>query len=140
MLDSQSMASLAATFCGELISQKDSGFDEARALYNGMIDKRPGMIPRCADVADVITAVKFGRDKISSSPFALVDTAGRGSAAATTVWSELGPLCHLQKSLLSVIDSRDGLHNWLPLRPQQQTTNRRCGVFFKRKLKRWSVP
>ena len=44
MLDSQSMASLAANFCGELISQKDSGFDEARALYNGMIDKRPGMI------------------------------------------------------------------------------------------------
>jgi len=63
MLDSQSMASLAAKFCGELISPEDSGFDEARALYNGMIDKRLGLIPRCADVADVITAVKLGRDK-----------------------------------------------------------------------------
>jgi len=111
MLDSQSMASLAAKFCGELISPEDSGFDEARALYNGMIDKRPGLIPRCADVVDVITAENSAAIKISSSPFALADTAGQGSADATTVWSELGPLCHLQKSLLSVTNRRDGLQN-----------------------------
>src|SRR5262249_19067225 len=41
---------------------KDPGYDEARALYNGMIDKRPRLIARCADVADVIAAVNFGRD------------------------------------------------------------------------------
>jgi hypothetical protein len=47
---------------GQLIEPKDEGYDEARALYNGMIDKRPRMIARCADVADVINAVNFGRD------------------------------------------------------------------------------
>jgi len=57
------MASLAAKFCGELISPKDSGFDQARALYKGMIDNRPGLIPRYVAVADVITDVIFGRDK-----------------------------------------------------------------------------
>ena len=35
----------------------------SRALYNGMIDKRPRLIARCVDVADVITAVNFGREQ-----------------------------------------------------------------------------
>jgi len=47
---------------GQLIEPKDGGYEEARALYNGMIDKRPRMIARCANVADVISAVNFGRD------------------------------------------------------------------------------
>jgi hypothetical protein len=34
-----------------------------RALYNGMINKRPRLIARCVDAADVITAVNFGRDE-----------------------------------------------------------------------------
>ena len=44
------------------IGRDDKEYDEARKLYNGMIDKRPLLIARCADVADVITAVNFGRD------------------------------------------------------------------------------
>jgi hypothetical protein len=47
---------------GPLFRQGDAGYDEARALYNGMIDKRPLLIARCADVADVIAAVRFGRE------------------------------------------------------------------------------
>ncbi|MCC5866791.1 MAG: FAD-binding oxidoreductase [Wenzhouxiangella sp.] len=47
---------------GRLIRPEDADYDEARALYNGMIDKRPRMIARCANVADVITAVNFGRE------------------------------------------------------------------------------
>jgi FAD/FMN-containing dehydrogenase len=46
---------------GELIDGDDDRYEEARKLYNGMIDKRPRMIARCADVADVISAVEFGR-------------------------------------------------------------------------------
>src|SRR5208337_4222310 len=37
-------------------------YEEARKLYNAMIDKRPLLIARCADIADVIAAVNFGRD------------------------------------------------------------------------------
>jgi FAD binding domain/Berberine and berberine like len=47
---------------GALIQRGDADYDEARKLYNGMIDKRPLMIARCVDVADVMTAVNFGRD------------------------------------------------------------------------------
>jgi hypothetical protein len=38
-------------------------YDEVRKLYNAMIDKRPLLIARCADVADVIAAINFGREK-----------------------------------------------------------------------------
>jgi FAD/FMN-containing dehydrogenase len=48
---------------GRLIHPGDADYDAARALYNGMIDKRPRLIARCVDVADVITAVNFGRDQ-----------------------------------------------------------------------------
>ena len=53
----------AESLRGNLIRRNSPDYDEARKLYNGMIDKRPLMIARCADVADVITAVKFGRDQ-----------------------------------------------------------------------------
>jgi len=47
---------------GPVIEPGDPGYDEARALYNGMIDKRPRLIARCVDVADVIEAVNFTRE------------------------------------------------------------------------------
>jgi FAD/FMN-containing dehydrogenase len=47
---------------GHLIEPGDSDYDEARTIYNAMIDKRPRFICRCADVADVIEAVNFGRE------------------------------------------------------------------------------
>ena len=56
------IAGFKAGLRGQLIEPEDEGYDEARAVYNGMIDKRPRMIARCADVADVINAVSFGRD------------------------------------------------------------------------------
>ena len=49
-------------FRGRQITTSDKEYDEARALYNGMIDKRPKLIARCADVADVIAAVGHARD------------------------------------------------------------------------------
>jgi FAD/FMN-containing dehydrogenase len=48
---------------GALIDRNHPEYNEARKLYNGMIDKRPLLIARCVDVADVITAVNFGRDQ-----------------------------------------------------------------------------
>jgi len=47
---------------GSVIERGAANYDEARALYNGMIDKHPLLIARCVDVADVIAAVNFGRD------------------------------------------------------------------------------
>lgn len=47
---------------GELIQPGDEGYDDARTVYNAMIDRRPGFIVRCAGVADVISAVNLARE------------------------------------------------------------------------------
>ncbi len=47
---------------GEIIQPGDEGYDDARKVYNAMIDRRPALIARCADAADVIAAVNFGRE------------------------------------------------------------------------------
>ena len=57
------METLAWAFHGELFRPGDAGYDEARQLYNGMIDKRPALIARCAGAADVAAAVNFGREQ-----------------------------------------------------------------------------
>src|SRR5438067_9081034 len=57
------ISSITGRLRGRLISPSDADYDSARALYNGMIDKRPRLIARCVDVADVIAAVNFGRDQ-----------------------------------------------------------------------------
>jgi hypothetical protein len=62
MLDAAKIAGFKANLRGQFIQPNDPGYDEARALYNGMIDKKPLIIARCADTADIISAVNFGRD------------------------------------------------------------------------------
>jgi FAD/FMN-containing dehydrogenase len=47
---------------GQLMLPDDAGFDEARSIWNAMIDRRPAMILRCAGVADVRRGVAFARD------------------------------------------------------------------------------
>src|SRR4051794_26278439 len=51
-----------AGFEGSLIGPDDAGYDEARQVYNGMIDKRPALIARCAGPDDVAKSVNFARD------------------------------------------------------------------------------
>src|ERR1700735_1740787 len=61
-ITAETLGQLAADLRGELIVPGDPGYDAARAVYNGMIDKHPAAIARCRDVADVIACVRFGRD------------------------------------------------------------------------------
>jgi FAD/FMN-containing dehydrogenase len=51
----------AAAFAGEVILPEDPTYEAARAVWNGMIDRRPAMIVRPTGAADVITAVRFAR-------------------------------------------------------------------------------
>ncbi|MGZ8203249.1 MAG: FAD-binding oxidoreductase [Burkholderiales bacterium] len=55
--------SFTSALRGKLIQPGDGDYDTARKVYNAMIDRRPRMIARCADVADVIAAVNFARDE-----------------------------------------------------------------------------
>ena len=62
VLDKPTIEKFADTLRGQVIQPDDPHYDEARTIYNAMIDKRPRLIVQCANVVDVITAVKFGRD------------------------------------------------------------------------------
>jgi hypothetical protein len=52
---------LRASLRGELLLPGDGGYEETRKVWNGIIDKRPALIARCAGAADVIAAVTFAR-------------------------------------------------------------------------------
>lgn len=61
-IDDAAIQELAAALRGRLVTPADPDYDEARAVYNGMINKRPALIAQCTNVADVIAAVEFARD------------------------------------------------------------------------------
>jgi FAD/FMN-containing dehydrogenase len=75
---------LAAGLRGDLIAPGDSGYDQARAVYNGMIDRRPAAIARCRDVADVIACVRFGREH----GFEIAVRGGGHNAGGLGVWDD----------------------------------------------------
>ena len=62
MLSQETITQFKQTIRGKLIQPHDDEYDTARKVYNGMINKRPALIARCAGIADVITAVKFGKE------------------------------------------------------------------------------
>jgi FAD/FMN-containing dehydrogenase len=61
-ISESAISELAAAIRGSLIRPGDPDYDEARKVYNAMIDKRPALIARCTDAADVIAAVNFARE------------------------------------------------------------------------------
>jgi FAD/FMN-containing dehydrogenase len=60
-LEEAAVQEFAANLRGELIRSEDDGYDAARAVFNGMIDRHPALIVRAAGVADVIRGVNFAR-------------------------------------------------------------------------------
>ncbi len=62
-LDEAAVQDFTASLRGEVLRPTDEGYDEARTIHNGMIDRRPTLIARCAGVADVMASVQFARDQ-----------------------------------------------------------------------------
>src|SRR5947207_12661567 len=62
MLNENSIVDFKANLQGRLIEPGDKEYDDARKVYNGMIHKKPRLIARCTDVADVIRSVNFARE------------------------------------------------------------------------------
>src|SRR2546429_2541964 len=61
LLDETALGELQAGFRGQLVPRDDPAYDEHRKIWNGMIDRHPALIARCAGVADVLAAVNFAR-------------------------------------------------------------------------------
>ena len=80
-MNHEDIARFAASLRGPVIRPGDEGYADARKLYNAMIDKRPKLIARYADAADVIAAVNFGRD--NGLPIAIRGGAHNGAGFAS---------------------------------------------------------
>jgi len=69
---------------GALIKPGDAEYDHARKVYNAMIDKKPRMIARCADVADVIACVNFARE----NKITIAIRGGSHNAGGLGIWDD----------------------------------------------------
>ena len=56
------MSMFSSEFKGKLLTPTDTGYDEARKLWNGMVDKRPALIAQCTTTSDVVIAVNHARN------------------------------------------------------------------------------
>ena len=73
----------APSFSGQLLQPSDAGYDDARRVHNGLIDKHPAVVARCRGVADVIDAVKLAKTlHLDVAVRAAVTTAGRATTMA----------------------------------------------------------
>jgi FAD/FMN-containing dehydrogenase len=61
-LNAEQLEALSANFGGTLIRPADEGYDAARQVHNGLIDRRPALIALCSGASDVAAAVRFGRE------------------------------------------------------------------------------
>jgi FAD/FMN-containing dehydrogenase len=61
-ISQETVDGLSSSLRGDVLTPESSGYDDARSIWNAMIDKRPGMIVQCAGAADVTRAVNFARE------------------------------------------------------------------------------
>lgn len=62
MLNSETINQFRDRFRGQILTQEDAAYDDARKVYNAMISRKPRVIAKCADPADVMAAVSFARE------------------------------------------------------------------------------
>jgi len=90
VIASESIEAFEATVRGPVLRPESPGYDEVREIWNAMIDKRPGLITRCAGAADVMYAVRFAREH-----GLLVSVRGAGHDIAGNAISDGGLLIDL---------------------------------------------
>src|SRR3954454_7106095 len=61
--DAERLDTLRTRFSGPILSSADEGYDEARRIHNGLIDRRPALIARCHDTADIATAIQLANEE-----------------------------------------------------------------------------
>jgi FAD/FMN-containing dehydrogenase len=98
-------------FRGALIRPDDAGFDDARRIFNAMIDRRPALVARCQGVADVVAAVNFARENDFD-----VTVRGGGHGVAG--------LCVADDAVLIDLSAMKGIH----VDPEGKTARAQGGV------------
>src|ERR1051325_8537911 len=63
VLGGATVEELRQSIRGAVVAPGDADYDAARAVWNGMIDRRPALVVRCAEVGDVVAAVRFARSQ-----------------------------------------------------------------------------
>src|SRR5437588_12454374 len=104
-IDDAAVAELRGQFRGELLREGDPGYDKARSVWNGMIDRRPALIARCTGTADVVAAVNFGRER---GMLVSVRSGGHGVGGQAVAGG--GPMIGLlgMRGLLVELEARSG--------------------------------
>ena len=87
VLEESLVPGLRARMRGELIRPGDENYDEYRKVWNGMIDKKPALIARCASVADIIASVNFARENGILLAVRGGATTSPARRSRTAVWS-----------------------------------------------------
>lgn len=102
-LDAGELEAFGSSLEGSLMTPDDPAYDEVRAIWNAMIDRKPGLIARCAGAGDVVAAVNF-----ASSRNLLVSVRGGGHNIAGSALADGGMLIDLSamKSVEVDPDSR----------------------------------
>ena len=62
-LDAEALAALEETVRGSVLTPGHPDYDEARSIWNALIDRRPAVIVQCSGAADVVDAVNFAREQ-----------------------------------------------------------------------------
>jgi FAD/FMN-containing dehydrogenase len=102
---------LREALSGQVLTPGDPGYDQARRIHNGLIDKHPAVIARCMHTADVVAAVNFGREEAFE-----ISVRGGGHNVAGKAVTEGG--------LMIDLSPMKGIH----VDPARQTARAQAGV------------
>ena len=103
ILDDHVVSDLSGRISGRVLAPSDPGYDEARAIHNGLVDKRPALIVRCRSAADVAAALALARDAGLD-----VSVRGGGHNVAGRAVAEGGVMIDLAEMKAIVVDPARG--------------------------------
>src|SRR5215208_5458600 len=99
MLDDATIEEFRGRLRGPLLTAEDPDYDEARAVRNGLIDRRPALIARCSGTADVVACVNFARERGLTLSVRGARTMSRVMLSMTAAWSLTSHRCVASSSI-----------------------------------------